>query len=170
MRLVLIRRWYLWLLFAFLWMVLQDAYNPGYFVAGLINGALVLLLFPSPEVDFIRFNYEGIGGFFRWLPKAIYLVLYFVWELLKANYAVAKLVLTPNVRLTPGILAMKLRVRQPGQIATLANMITLTPGTISLDVSKDHSTLYIHCIDASDPEGALASCYRFEDLVMEVLK
>lgn len=170
MNVVLIRRWYLWLLFAVLWMVLQDAYNPGYFVAGLITGAIVLLLFPSPEVDFIRPNYEGVGGFFRWLPKAAHMTLYFVWELLKSNWGLAKLTLTPNLKLTPGILAMKLRVRQPGQIATLANMITLTPGTLSLDVSKDHSILYIHCIDASDPEGALASCYKFEELVMEVLK
>lgn len=169
MNVVLLRRWNLWLLFAVLWMVLQDAYNLGYFIAGLINGALILLLFPSPEVDYIRFRFTGIGGFFTWLPKALHMLFYFLWELLKANWGVAKLTLTPGVKLTPGILAMPLRVRQPGQIAMVANMITLTPGTISLDVDEKEHVLYIHAIDASDVEGALASCRRFEDLVMEVM-
>ncbi len=166
----MIRRWPLWMLLALLWMILQDSYRLDNFIAGLIVGALVFWLTPAPEIDFIRPKYKGIGGFFGWLPKLVRLALVFLWELLKSNWAVALMTLKPDLKLTPGILAMPLRIRQPGQIATLANMITLTPGTISIDVNKDHSVLYIHCIDASDPEGALASCYLFEDLVLEVLE
>ncbi|MFZ5815583.1 MAG: Na+/H+ antiporter subunit E [Bacillota bacterium] len=167
---ILLRRWKLWLMMAVLWMVLQDKYTHDYFVAGLIVGALVFWLTPAPELRVFRPRYRGFREFLRWLPKAVHLALYFTWELLKSNYAVALMVLNPKLKLTPGILAMKLRIRQPGQIAMVANMITLTPGTISLDVSPDNSILYIHCIDASDEEAALATCYRFEDLVMEVLE
>lgn len=166
----LIRHPFLWLGFAVLWMVLQDAYTSDYFVAGLLTGALVLLLFPTPEVRLIRFKTRGVAGFFPWLFKATHMVLYFIWELLKANWAVGLMVMNPKVKLTPGILAMPLRLDEPGRIALLANMITLTPGTITIDVAKDYNTLYIHCIDASDPEGVLASCRRFEDLIMEVLE
>ncbi|MFZ5824848.1 MAG: Na+/H+ antiporter subunit E [Bacillota bacterium] len=166
----LIRHPFLWLLFAVLWMVLQDAYTYDYFFAGLLTGALVFLLFPAPEVRVIRFAIRGPADFFPWLFRSARLVIYFLWELLQSNYAVGRMVLTPKLRLTPGILAMPLQVRQPGQIALLANLITLTPGTISMGVSKDNSVLYIHCIDVSDPEGALASSRRFEELIMGVLK
>lgn len=167
---VVFQRPFLLLVFAVLWMLLQDSYRLDNFVAGLIIGAIMLLIFPTPEHRLVNPKVKGPGGFFRWVGKAVHLGLYFLWELLLANWAVAKLVLKPNLKLTPGILAMKLRIRQPGQIALLANLITLTPGTISTDVSKNNDILYIHCIDASDPEGALASCRRFEELVMEVLQ
>lgn len=165
----LIRHPILWLVFAVLWMVLQDAYTYDYFFAGLGTGALVFLLFPTPEVRVIRFDIRGPGDFFPWLFRASRLVLYFIWELLKSNWAVGLIVLKPKLHLTPGILAMPLQVRQPGQIALLANLITLTPGTISMGVSRDNSVLYIHCIDATDPEGALAACRRFEELILGVL-
>lgn len=165
-----VRHPFLLLFFSFLWMVLQDSYRLDNFVAGLIIGAIMLLIFPTPENRLIIFRIKGIGGFFPWLRKAIHLTLYFVWELLKSNWGLARMVLSPGPKLTPGVLAMELRVRQPGQIALLANMITLTPGTLAIDVSKNNDTMYIHCIDASDPEGALQSCRRFEDLIMEVLQ
>lgn len=165
----LVRYPFLWSALAILWMILQDAYSLGSFLGGLAAGALVLLLFPNPEVRLIRFKVRGVGGLAPWLLKGAHLVVYFIWELLKSNWALALLVVRPKVKLTPGILAMPLRLSQPGQVALLANMITLTPGTITIDVAKDYHTLYIHCIDVSDPEAALAACYRFEDLILEVL-
>jgi multicomponent Na+:H+ antiporter subunit E len=80
------------------------------------------------------------------------LALLFAYELLLSGLRVARLVLTPRMRLRPGIFAYPLRVDRNFEITLLANLITLTPGTLSVDVSADRRTLFVHAIDCSDPE------------------
>ena len=75
-----------------------------------------------------------------------YLFIFFPIELIKASFQVALIVLFPKNAIRPGIVAVPLELKTDWGIALLANTITLTPGTLSLDVSKDKKTLYIHCI------------------------
>jgi multicomponent Na+:H+ antiporter subunit E len=84
--------------------------------------------------------------------RVIGLAALFVWELVLSGYRVARLVLTPRMQLQPGIFAYRLKVDRNFEITLLANMITLTPGTLSVDVSADRKTLYVHAIDCSDPD------------------
>jgi multicomponent Na+:H+ antiporter subunit E len=80
----------------------------------------------------------------------------FVAELSKSTWATIRAVLGPTERLRPAILAVPLDVRSPAGIVLFADMVTLTPGTTSLDVSADGSTLYVHVLDAPDREAAIA--------------
>jgi multicomponent Na+:H+ antiporter subunit E len=84
--------------------------------------------------------------------RIIGLVLLFLYELLLSGLRVARLVLTPRMQLKPGIFAYPLKVDRNFEITLLANLITLTPGTLSVDVSDDRKTLYVHAIDCADPE------------------
>ncbi len=103
----------------------------------------------------------------RWLS----LLLLFLRELVLSALNVASLVLQPAPRLRPGIIAYPLTLTTDTQIALLANLITLTPGTLSVDVSTDRSTLYIHVLDIADRErivGQIAA--GFETSVLQVLR
>jgi len=83
--------------------------------------------------------------------KIVLLALLFVYELLLSGLRVARLVLSPRMQLKPGIFAYPLKVDRNFEITLLANLITLTPGTLSVDVSDDRRTLYVHAIDCADP-------------------
>jgi multicomponent Na+:H+ antiporter subunit E len=80
---------------------------------------------------------------------------FFLWEMLLANLRVAYDVVTPRHRMRPGVIAVPLDARTDVEIALLANLITLTPGTLSLDVSDDRRVLYLHVmyIDHDDVEA-----------------
>lgn len=84
---------------------------------------------------------------------------------------VAWLVVQPKLRLRPAIIAYPLTVTTDAQITLLANMITLTPGTLSVDVSADRRILYIHAIDVADREALVGDiAVGFETRVLGVLK
>ena len=82
----------------------------------------------------------------------------FVRELLVSALRVARLVLTPNLasRLRPAIIAFPLSVTSDLEITLLANLITLTPGTLSIDVSHDRRMLYVHVLTLGDREALIA--------------
>jgi multicomponent Na+:H+ antiporter subunit E len=83
---------------------------------------------------------------FAWLRVAAT----FVVELAKSTWATIRAVLGPTERLRPAILAVPLDVRSPAGTVLFADMVTLTPGTTSLDVSADGRTLYVHVLHAPD--------------------
>jgi len=84
---------------------------------------------------------------------------------------VAVLVLSPTRRYQPGFIAFKLTTDRNAEIALLANLITLTPGTLSVDVSDDKSTLFIHCMDVPDTEALKREIAEgFERKIMEAMR
>ena len=98
------------------------------------------------------------------------IVAAFTVELAKATWATIRAALAPPGRLRPAILAVPLDLRSPAAITLFADMVTLTPGTTSLDVSADRRTLYVHCLDVADPEAAVADMKRsLERPVGEIL-
>jgi multicomponent Na+:H+ antiporter subunit E len=103
----------------------------------------------------------------RWLS----LILLFAKELVLSALRVAWLAVQPKIAIRPAIIAYPLTLTTDAQITLLANMITLTPGTLSVDVSDDRRTLYIHAIDVASKEaliGAIAA--GFETKVLQVLR
>jgi len=127
------------------WMALTGSFTVVNFVVGLVLSSVCLWLAGSPSevalvvyvVRFIRFL--GFIGFF-------------IMELVLANLRVAWEVITPAHHMRPAIIAIPLDASTDLQITILANFITLTPGTLSLDVSEDHRTLYIHAMYVDDPD------------------
>ena len=103
----------------------------------------------------------------KWLSLA----LFFFTELLLSALRVAWLVVQPKFNLRPAIVAYPLTVSTDAQITLLANMITLTPGTLSVDVSADRKTLYIHAIDMESKQALIAAIAAgFETKVLEALR
>ena len=85
--------------------------------------------------------------------RSIGFIFFFLKELLVSSVRVAVDVIKPNISFQPGVIAFPLRASSDMEIMLLANVISLTPGTLSLDVSEDRKTLYIHAMYASDPEA-----------------
>ena len=103
----------------------------------------------------------------KWLS----LLVLFLRELIMSAVKVAWLVVQPKLNIRPAIIAYPLTVTTDLQITLLANMITLTPGTLSVDVSADRKTLYVHVIDMESKEDLIGSIAAgFERKVLEVLR
>lgn len=90
-------------------------------------------------------------------------------ELALSSWAVARAAVGPTQSISPAIIAMPVRLRTDLGIATLANLVSLTPGTTSLHVSPGRDVLYIHCLDGSDPHAVIAGIqHAFEDTLLEI--
>ncbi|CAM5387259.1 cation:proton antiporter [Bacillus safensis FO-36b] [Bacillus safensis subsp. safensis] len=89
--------------------------------------------------------------------------------MLLANLSVLKTVLSPKLTIKPGIFAFRTDLKTDWEITILANMITLTPGTLVIDISDDRSILYIHAMDIEDAEKAIHDIrVSFEKAIQEV--
>ena len=98
-------------------------------------------------------------------------ILFVLLEILIANIRVAYEVLTPVFRSKPGILAIPLNCRTAVEITLFANVISLTPGTLTLDISEDQKTLYLHVMFIDDVDRLKAQIkHRFEKPIMEILE
>ncbi len=107
------------------------------------------------------------------VPKIIGLAALFLYELVLSSIKVMALVLSPNMKksLEPAIIAFPLQVKSDMEITLLANLITLTPGTLSVDVAEDRSVLYVHAISAPDKRGLIKDISTgFEAKIMEVFE
>ena len=95
----------------------------------------------------------------------------FIWECVKANVDVARRVLHPQLPINPGIVKVKTSLKSDTALTFLANSITLTPGTLSVDIDKEHGLLYVHWIDvkAKDVESATKIVVeRFERILKKI--
>lgn len=104
-------------------------------------------------------------------PQIISFFFYFLYELLKANMQVAADVITPKFYMTPGIVAYPLDAKTDLEITMLANIISLTPGTLSLDVSDDKKVLYIHAMYVEDKTSFVEGIKNgFEKRLLAILR
>lgn len=126
-----------------IWALVQGSVDVANLATGFVFGYVVLWLV-RPAL--------GETGYFRKLPAAIAFALYFLKELVVSNLRVAWDVLTPRARHRPGVVAVPLDLESDIAITLLANVVTLTPGTLSLDVSPDRRTLYVHGMFVDDTE------------------
>ncbi|ORE96247.1 Na+/H+ antiporter subunit E [Acuticoccus yangtzensis] len=148
------------IILALAWGAVTGSFTTVNLVFGFILGGLALAMIREDA---------GSTSHFRRAFGAVALAITFVYELIKSSVNVATIVLSPSRELNPAIIAYPLDVRTPVEITLLANMITLTPGTLSVDVSDDRSTLYIHAIDAPDPEAVVRDTKAsFERKIMKV--
>jgi multicomponent Na+:H+ antiporter subunit E len=110
----------------------------------------------------------GLDASLRPLPYAGLYVATFVWELLTANVDVARRVVAPSMPIDPAVVEVPLRVESDLAVTTIANSITLTPGTLTMDYDPETNALYVHSIDGSDPEAVLEPIRRWEDYLLVV--
>lgn len=113
-------------------------------------------------------------AFRDYVHKAVRIVtlgVSFVLELVLSSWRVLMIVLQPKIKLEPGIIAVPLSITEDFEITVLANMVTLTPGTLSVDVSEDRKTLFVHCLNVPNPHETVKSIKDgFERQIMEAFR
>lgn len=147
---------------AFIWMFLSESYTLITFLFGYLIGILLLTLlhrfFPGPF-------------YFKPIYKLITLFIIFIRELILSNLEIVKFVYRKKNNFEPGIFAMPVEVEKDWEITLLANLITLTPGTLTVAVSEDRSIFFIHAMHIDSSEESINDIKNtFEKAIMEVTK
>ncbi len=105
-----------------------------------------------------------------WPLRIVRSLVIFLVELVKANLRVALEVLTPGFRMTAGIVRVPTRARTPLELVLLANAISLTPGTLTLEVDEQDRVLYVHGLYVTSRSEFLRGIARIEDLVLDITR
>ncbi len=135
-------------------------------------GAVVALI-AAAAVGGLGSGLPRLRGFPRRAAYAAAFLFVFLWEMVKANLHVAWIVLQPKRPIKPGIIKIRTELRHETALAVLANSITLTPGTFTVDIQPERGELYIHCITVAsfDLEANTAAIgRRFERILKEVFE
>ncbi|MBD3264990.1 MAG: Na+/H+ antiporter subunit E, partial [Candidatus Omnitrophica bacterium] len=97
----------------------------------------------------------------------------FIWQCIKANIDVAYRVVHPALPIKPGIVKVKTDLKSDTGLTFLANSITLTPGTLSVDIDKERGVLYVHWIDVKSDDSDTATrivVKRFERILRKIFE
>lgn len=150
------------ILLALAWEAMHGEFTLANFAVGFALGFVIL---------FFTQSVTGEAVYARRAWRVLGLAVFFLKELVIANVRVAYDVLTPGYRMRPGVLAVPLDAETDAEILLLANLTSLTPGTINLDVSADRRTIYVHAMFADDPAAVKRSIKEgFERRVLGVLR
>lgn len=147
---------------AAVWLLLNNSVAPGHILLGLFLGWAIprftLAFWPDP----VRIRRPRV---------ALRLCGVFLYDVLIANLAVAKLILAGPDGLRPAFVTVPLALRGELAISLLANIICLTPGTVSAELTPDRTALIVHTLDTDDPEELVATIKaRYERPLQEVLE
>lgn len=132
------------ILLALAWAALQGEFSLSSLVTGYLLGYAILAMLGKGGVVSPKFaskvvNFFALAGFF-------------LWELLLANIRVALDVVGPRTRIRPAVVAIPLDATRDGEILLLAALINITPGSVTIDVSDDRRTIYVHVMHMDTPE------------------
>ena len=156
-------------IFSFIvWIALTSMTDIQELIAGILVSALVSIvagkfLITSKKSEHI----------FKRIISSIHYLFKFIWEMAKANLHVAYIVIHPNLPIKPGIVKIKTNLTKDSAITILTNSITLTPGTLTVDINPETNELYIHWIDilSTDVEKNTKTIGgKFETLLTEVFE
>ena len=163
------RRWpVIGVVFALLWVFVRGvdlALDPllGQFLLGLAVGMPVAFLFRRLYAEEIE-----LGPLLRSVAAVAGYLVVFLEEVVVANLNVAYRVLWPSMPIEPEVILVPLRVETDVGVTTIANSITITPGTITLDHDPEANALYVHVIDGRDPEAIVEPIRAWEDYALSI--
>ncbi|MBP3951347.1 Na+/H+ antiporter subunit E [Bacillus suaedae] len=148
------------LIITFVWMFLYSSWDLSTFIVGFLVGMIILFIvrrfFPGPL-------------YVTKIYAVIKLTLLFMKELILSNITVVKQVLQPKLQIKPGIFALETELESDWEIVLLSLLITLTPGTLVVDVSEDQKTLFIHAMNIDNIDESISSIKNtFEKAILEV--
>lgn len=145
-----------------IWLLLNNTIAPGHMLLGALLATLIPWLTSGFWPEQIKIRQPWL--LFRYTAKVL-------WEILVANMVVAKLILGNKDKLQPGFIDYPLALQSPVGISLLANTISLTPGTVSCDLSDDGTHLLIHALHIDDVETIKADIHRkFETPLREIFR
>ena len=151
------------LLLAVVWTLLQNEFSAGLMVFGVFLGIII------PWGTSVWWPDTPKG--FRLGKMASYCVMV-LWDIVVANVQVAWIVLSvPNSKLKPAWIVVPLELRQPEAITVLAGTITLTPGTVSADLSEHGNSLLVHVLHTDNPDAVRDDIIsRYQNRLKEIFK
>jgi multicomponent K+:H+ antiporter subunit E len=156
----------LWLWLA--WLLLNQTVAPGHLLLGLVL-ALVLARLPGGATP--RPSEAGRRGLLRRPAVAARLAAIVLHDIVVANVQVARRILGPLGELDPQFVWVPLDVRRPRSISLLAGIVTMTPGTLSAELSDDRRHLLVHGLDIDDPDALVAEIKaRYEAPIRELFE
>lgn len=139
------------------WVALWESVTWANLAGGILAGIVAVVLVP-PRPGTLVVGARPIAG--------LKLLFYFLWELAQASLAVAWEVITPGDRTSPAVITVSLDTRSEGIITAVANMISLTPGTLTIDVDPETKTLFIHVLHFVSEEATRADVNTLERLAV----
>ena len=142
------------------WLLLNNTLSAGH----ILLGSIIALVLPWATAGFwadqLHLHKPGL---------ALRFLLLVLWDITVANIQVAKLILSPHRKLRPAFVHYPLDMDNDFAITVLAATISLTPGTVSIDVSSDHRTLLVHGLDVDDEAALIAEIKsRYEAPIKEI--
>ncbi len=158
----------LFILALLIWTFLTWPPDPQHLIIGTLVSAFVAFM----TGDMFVKRPHRFKQFSRYLWFLYYIPL-FIWECIKANIDVAYRVAHPDLPINPGIVKVKTTLKSDTGLTFLANSITLTPGTMSVDIDEENGFLYIHWIDVKDKDIQKATeiiVKTFEDVLRRIFE
>ena len=150
------------LLLTGVWLLLTNQLSLGHLLLGLFLGWVIPLLLRRYLIFVPRVR--------KPLKLCLFLLKVF-WDIVVANLHVARLVLGPKERLNPAFLEVPMVIEDEFLLATLACIISLTPGTVSAGLTPDRKTLLLHALDAPDIKALVAELkHRYEAPLLEIFE
>ncbi|KEQ31018.1 cation:proton antiporter [Pedobacter antarcticus 4BY] len=160
----MIKQFLMNVMLSFIWVGLTGSFLFVNFFFGFILSYFILMLMS-------RDNTSASKQYFDRIPRIISFIFYFIYELIKANLQVAYDVVTPKFFMKPAIVRFPLTATSEFEINLLANIISLTPGTLILDVSNDKKVLYIHVMYMTDKDSFIKYLQNgFEKKLLAILR
>ncbi len=151
------------------WSFLNWVPDLQHLVVGVLVSALVAIL----TGDLFVIRTHVLAQPLRYWYFLVYYLPCFLWECFKANFDVAYRVLHPSLPISPGIVKVKTTLKTDTALTFLTNSITLTPGTLTVDIDKDNGFLYVHWINVKAKDVKTATeivVARFEKILKKIFE
>ena len=151
-----------------IWLALTGSFQAENLAIGILGSLFIAWV----SGDLFTKNPHKFSQASRYLYFVYYIPI-FVWEMIKANLDVAYRVLHPSLPIRPGIVKVKTNLKSEAGRTFLANSITLTPGTLSVDIDEENGYLYIHWIWVKDADIEKASeliVRKFEKILLRIFE
>ncbi|TWG91951.1 multicomponent K+:H+ antiporter subunit E [Luteimonas sp. J16] len=133
------------------WLLMAEDASAG----NLLMAALLAVLMPQLAARLER-EFARLGEVWLLVPLGLTLL----WDIVVANVTVARQVLGPESKLHPGFIWIPLELTNIHGISALTSVITLTPGTLTAELSEDRTHLLVHCLDVKDPQAMVDEIKR----------
>ncbi|QTH46157.1 Na+/H+ antiporter subunit E [Cohnella sp. LGH] len=149
------------LLIAVIWMLLHDVWNTLTFTIGFILGFFIIFWFR-------RFFPTPFYGRKLWaILKLMYL---FGIDLILSSIVVIGQIIRPRLNIQPGIFKMKTKLKTDWELAMLVNLLTLTPGSVVMEIAPEEGILYVHAMDMKMSNSVIKTKNKLEDVIIEVMR
>lgn len=149
---------------AFLWVLLmdEDRFYFSTFVVGYSIGILIV---------FLMHRFFGQRFYLRRFVATVKLIIVFISELFQSSYFVLKYILRPGYDMKPGIFKYETILEGEWEVSALALLLTLTPGSVVMEVTPEGNTFYIHAMDlVASKQNLIISLGKFEKAIMGVTR